>query len=1222
MKFRRVLSLLLTVSILITGLNVFAAETDKTWVSNYTWISGDVNIDIVGTKINVTNTMTSNDYLYLENMFSNAKLLIAGYKDNEYIGCEALEYSFQPEFSYDYTNVTKFNLDEATRLKAFFWDVSKEVKPFCDNVSKTLSETINDSHYCIITRFWYSYDIDAYKVQIVNQHGQEFIYEVRNYNEATEIAAQLGISNLSTNSVYNYNDFIYNVSRSVALYNLTSAGKFNLVEGSVSANSDSADLEYKATTSKLGGYRLDNETTIIDISGYLCDKDVKISSITLDDFEDSLTYDAFIYDRNSNGTYNFVVITNGTNSLRATSPFAVVKDYAGMTQVDETDVHEWVVIRDGEETTLYTTAMTLAEGDVIMYANPLKGYVESSAIYKVATASAYYNAHIDTAIAGTSIIDEFATAVMVAAPGTTTSVKTFDLDRDTVIDNNDVKLYMGLVYSADETNLSIFTDVENKIAAVADTTDLSISGANITTYDYSVIANEGYRVTNSAIAVIEALFNPLYDADKNHVDFAKYSYEDVTPTLAFVREVDGDVTDVIYYAFNPDHYSSDDSEEDTLPDAGPERIELLAKDIVSIDQNKIQVRKTETSLATKGYNLSSPKVYVNGYELQDANIYDGYNNLVFSKSAVEQALIFVGQNNMSGKVTLVDTVANGSGIYEEIRIDYTDSKIVEYTRTTSSGINEILFKDATKMTWYEDDGNVTFKKNGEEIKFQDLKEKDVLTIAMKPENAYVAGGDLQYIDFADVIVTNHTVGGIVTRISNSSVVLDGIEYLITPYTFEDPSYAIANKFIMYLDAHGVGVYAEQIGSGTNYGIVTNLRWSDDNEAYMVTIIKDNGETATYEVKDSMVMVLATAIGASTNSSGKYEYTYYDFLANVEGSVITYKLQNEKFVLDDTVNLAINTNDLEFRESVSKLGGYLLDKNTKIIDLSGHLVDRDIPASQLSLDSLKDGNIYDACIFDKNNSGAWNFVIITSVTDVTPDVPVDTESVDPIAVVRIFYGRTSIDEVDVYEYGILCNGEELSIYVEIDGTPRLNEGDIIMCPMLTDSSIKSTEIIKLYSPETDYNTMINKALSANTAIIDVFKNDYLTSDTIDINGTETGGTRDDVKSYMGLVYSADMSNLSIFTDLNDGVGAVVNTKDYFIDGANMTTYNYNVVANKGYRVEASASAVIKALFNPLYTTNDKNYVDFSRYATEQVEPTLAFVREIDNDVTDVIYYTFN
>ncbi len=137
MKFRKILSLLVTAVIFITGINVFAADTNKIWVADDVWISGDVNIDISRTEITVTNTMTSNDPYYLESMFSNAKLLIAGYSKNIYVGCESKNYKFQPEYSFSLSQVTGFSLNGVDTIKAFLWDMTDGYTPLCESVAAT-----------------------------------------------------------------------------------------------------------------------------------------------------------------------------------------------------------------------------------------------------------------------------------------------------------------------------------------------------------------------------------------------------------------------------------------------------------------------------------------------------------------------------------------------------------------------------------------------------------------------------------------------------------------------------------------------------------------------------------------------------------------------------------------------------------------------------------------------------------------------------------------------------------------------------------------------------------------------------------------------------------------------------------------------------------------------------------------------------------------------------
>ncbi len=695
--------------------------------------------------------------------------------------------------------------------------------------------------------------------------------------------------------------------------------------------------------------------------------------------------------------------------------------------------------------------------------------------------------------------------------------------------------------------------------------------------------------------------------------------------------------------------------------AESEMIELAAKDITSISSTALKVKKSEASLSTKTYDLEAPAVYVNGYylaateeeshkeivtknEVADDKDYNNDGDKLDTAVDVEvevidvpyvpaltKAMSFVGAANKTGKVTLIDKTATGStatdGDYDYIMIDYTDSKMVEYTKTTSAGINEIVFADATKMTWDPEDEDtvIVFTKDGEEVAFEDIAENDVLTISMRPENA----SDLKNVITASAVITNDTVSGVVSRIDSDEVVVDGAEYAVLTNAFDDPSKAITNEFTLYLDANGAVVKAELIATNVNYGVVTRLMWSNEAEAYKVTVIKGDGETATFEVKDTALAALVAQIGATT-VNGKYEYTYTDFQVNYATAVVKYKLQGGKFVVGEDITGVGNAapESLEFRASNSKLGGYSIDDaTTQIIDISGFKADKDIDAVAMTVDSFEDEIKYGALLFDKNNNGSYQFALVVDGTN-------SLRATSPIVVVKDYAGMTQVDETDVHEWVVIRNGEETTLYTT---AKTLAEGDVIMYANPLKGYVDSTSIKTIATAKSTYTAHMNAATTAGLVMANIGATNVTAHATATNGYSFTFAANNDVELYAGIVYAADMSNLSMFTKVEsvtvdtdkDGVddttwaqaGKVADTKDLSIAGANMTTYNYNVVANEGYRVEAGAVSVIKALFNPLYDA-DKNEVNFAAYAAQEVEPTIAIVRVVENDVTDVIYYTFN
>ena len=113
-----------------------------------------------------------------------------------------------------------------------------------------------------------------------------------------------------------------------------------------------------------------------------------------------------------------------------------------------------------------------------------------------------------------------------------------------------VNVYYGPVYTASSNTLQLFTAVNGShVSNVNDDVEVfSLKSANVYTYDYSYKADKGLRVSTGAPSQSNSIFRAAYTDDDNvNVLWTKVDDEDIEPMMAFVREVDGDVTDVVYF---------------------------------------------------------------------------------------------------------------------------------------------------------------------------------------------------------------------------------------------------------------------------------------------------------------------------------------------------------------------------------------------------------------------------------------------------------------------------------------------------------------------------------------------------------------------------------------------------------------------------------------------------------------------------------------------------
>ena len=112
----------------------------------------------------------------------------------------------------------------------------------------------------------------------------------------------------------------------------------------------------------------------------------------------------------------------------------------------------------------------------------------------------------------------------------------------------DIFAYVGVVYEKGAKSMSLFTSKASGESQVADAIDIDPSSANVYTFDYNERANKGVRLSvgNSATQKGQTVFKQNLINEKNTVVWEDL-LDNGTPQLAFVKEVDGDATDIVYY---------------------------------------------------------------------------------------------------------------------------------------------------------------------------------------------------------------------------------------------------------------------------------------------------------------------------------------------------------------------------------------------------------------------------------------------------------------------------------------------------------------------------------------------------------------------------------------------------------------------------------------------------------------------------------------------------
>jgi hypothetical protein len=288
--------------------------------------------------------------------------------------------------------------------------------------------------------------------------------------------------------------------------------------------------------------------------------------MTMDQLEDEDAYDVYVYN-NNDGVYGFAMITGDLAAIRPTSALAVVTTTGTNTTVNDEAVEIVTVAVNGEEDvevyfedTQYagkdTTADTtddkyLAEGDIIMYTVGTEGYVEATDYIVLHSAYADVDTMYNTVLA-TGLVSDFtakitSTNIVNDGSGFTIDVNGLAADGQ----DEDVEIFYGPVYTATENSLRIFKNKgADDVASFTEVESFSLGMANVYSYNYNKIADEGARVSATGLAQDRDFFKV---ENATGFDFTPNAATNVTfgarvqPRMALVRVVDNVVTDVVYY---------------------------------------------------------------------------------------------------------------------------------------------------------------------------------------------------------------------------------------------------------------------------------------------------------------------------------------------------------------------------------------------------------------------------------------------------------------------------------------------------------------------------------------------------------------------------------------------------------------------------------------------------------------------------------------------------
>ena len=384
-----------------------------------------------------------------------------------------------------------------------------------------------------------------------------------------------------------------------------------------------------------------------------------------------------------------------------------------------------------------------------------------------------------------------------------------------------------------------------------------------------------------------------------------------------------------YLGYRVEYYyrteaGSEDEVVYVMPLSSNQTVTFLAEDIASFENMQYSIARENDSKAKK-YKLTRDVDFI-------------YNNVAFLDYTVAD---FVP---VSGSVTLLDS--ENDGIYETVFVN----AVVDYavdSVTTDGQIYDLLGKAPLDLS--KNLEHVTIWRDGEIIAYSQLSKNDVLTVSESRSGDSEKNTVIQ--------VSNNVVSGFVTAFEDEDVVIDNVNYELSPYlaqalenkTADLPALQLGESLEAYLNGTGQIVYYEIKGSDLEcYGIMNNaklLRGIDDE--VIVRLINENGDWNTLTLKDEITFdgkqkVPCADVYLSLTDNGtkevgaqliRYRVTQDNIINMIDTETVT-EYEDPKYSLTSST-LNSSNQQWTFKRSSRTFEGYFsLDNNTKVFSIPG------------------------------------------------------------------------------------------------------------------------------------------------------------------------------------------------------------------------------------------------------------------------------------------------
>lgn len=347
----------------------------------------------------------------------------------------------------------------------------------------------------------------------------------------------------------------------------TSSGNVTLKEYFAPASASGAGLAYKASTSKVGSFKVNEAlTSILDAAEYASDKN--IAAMSVDGLEDENIYEAYAYNKLSDSSYQMLIITAGTSGSVTSKTEFVVYSKSYVTEVDGDNKTAWLVYKnngtevaevvfDGEPD---SSLDGIVEGTPVVIKRNSEGLVTAAAAlfdvdvlasYKTFATAVRTGMKSDdmSAVLNTAKLDEYLKYPAVPVAGQDQSNWVFGIVYDR--GSNDITLA-----TAADVDAYGKVNVDNLVTYDMD------ADAGVMTYSYDKKASSGLRVANTVLAAVSKTVAPkvAFDADEVTLNLEHQVFVGTTQapletatygktTFALAKTIDGDIVEL--YAIIP-----------------------------------------------------------------------------------------------------------------------------------------------------------------------------------------------------------------------------------------------------------------------------------------------------------------------------------------------------------------------------------------------------------------------------------------------------------------------------------------------------------------------------------------------------------------------------------------------------------------------------------------------------------------------------------------------